>query len=261
MAIERRVREPMLPLGFFRNRAFTGAQIAAFAISASFFAVFLYTTLYLQQVLGLSAIEAGLVYLPGTMTMLVVSGATASLGARLPPRTMIGVGLGLVAVGMVLFTLADVGSSWTILLPGEMIALIGTGLFNPAVSAVALGSVPMEQSGVAAGVNDTFRQAGIAVGVAALGALIPAEGVARRRRRGRLRRRPARRAAGRRGARRGRRRRRRPADPAPLRRRRPGRRPGRAARARSRARDRGGLRGKGPGGRGWVRYMSSLLVN
>jgi hypothetical protein len=62
-------------------------------------------------------------------------------------------------------------------LPGELIALIGTGLFNPAVSAVALGSVPMEQSGVVAGVNDTFRQAGIAVGVAALGALIPAEGV------------------------------------------------------------------------------------
>jgi EmrB/QacA subfamily drug resistance transporter len=177
VAIERRVREPMLPLGFFRNRAFTGAQIAAFAISASFFAVFLYTTLYLQQVLGLSAIEAGLVYLPGTMTMLVVSGATASLGARLPARTMIAVGLGLVSVGLVLFMLADVGSSWTIVLPGEMIALIGTGLFNPAVSAVALGSVPMEQSGVAAGVNDTFRQAGIAVGVAALGALIPAGNV------------------------------------------------------------------------------------
>ena len=55
----------MLPLELFRNPSFTGAQIAAFAISASFFAVFLYTTLYLQQVLGLSPIEAGLVYLPG----------------------------------------------------------------------------------------------------------------------------------------------------------------------------------------------------
>ena len=51
----------------------------------------------------------------------------------------------------------------------------GTGLFNPAVSAVALGSAPQEQSGLAAGVNDTFRQAGIAVGMAALGALVPAE--------------------------------------------------------------------------------------
>jgi EmrB/QacA subfamily drug resistance transporter len=177
VAIERRVREPMLPLGFFRNRAFTGAQIAAFAISASFFAVFLYTTLYLQQVLGLSAIQAGLVYLPGTMLMLVVSGATSAVLEKIPARTLIGVGLAMVSLGMVLFTLADVGSSWTIVLPGELIALIGTGLFNPAVSGVALGSVGVEQSGVAAGVNDTFRQAGIAVGVAALGALIPSDGV------------------------------------------------------------------------------------
>jgi EmrB/QacA subfamily drug resistance transporter len=175
VAVEARVREPMLPLRFFRDRTFTGAQIAAFAISASFFAVFLYSTLYLQQILGLSAIEAGLVYMPGTIVMLIVSGMTAQLGAKVPARTMVGGGLGLVAVGMVLFTLAGVSSSWTVVLPGLFVALIGTGLFNPALSNVALGSVPVEQSGVAAGVNDTFRQAGIAVGVAALGALIPAE--------------------------------------------------------------------------------------
>jgi len=173
--IESRVREPMLPLKFFRNPSFTGVQIAAFSISASFFAVFLYTTLYLQQILGLSAIEAGLVYLPGTMVMLFVSGATAQLLAKVPARTVISIGLGMVGVGMMLFTLADVTSSWWIVLPGELVALIGTGLFNPAVTNVALSSVPMEQSGVGAGVHDTFRQAGIAVGVAALGALIPAE--------------------------------------------------------------------------------------
>ena len=173
--VQSRVSEPMLPLRFFRNPSFTGVQIAAFSISASFFAVFLYTTLYLQQILGLSAIEAGLVYLPGTLAMLVVSGATAQLGAKVPARTMIGVGLALVGVGMMLFTLAGATSSWWIVLPGELVALIGTGLFNPAVTNVALSSAPAEQSGVAAGVHDTFRQAGIAVGVAALGALIPAE--------------------------------------------------------------------------------------
>ena len=175
VVIELRVREPMLPMRLFRDPSFTGAQIAAFSISASFFALFLYSTLYLQQILGLSAIEAGLVYIPGTLVMLVVSGATAQLGAKVPARTMIAVGLALVAVGMGLFTLAGVTSSWWILLPGLLVALIGTGLFNPAVTNVALSSVPVEQSGVAAGVNDTFRQAGIAVGVAALGALIPAE--------------------------------------------------------------------------------------
>ena len=166
---------PMLPLRLFRDRSFSGAQIAAFAISASFFAIFLYTTLYLQQILGLSAIEAGLVYLPGTITMLFVSGATSALGAKVSARLMVAGGLALVSAGMVLFTLAGVGSSWAIVLPGAMVALIGTGLFNPALTAVALGTVSTEQSGVAAGVNDTFRQAGIAVGVAALGALIPAQ--------------------------------------------------------------------------------------
>ncbi len=67
VVIERRVKEPMLPLGLFRIKEFSGAQVAAFAISASFFALFLYTTLYLQQILRLSAIKAGLVYLPATV--------------------------------------------------------------------------------------------------------------------------------------------------------------------------------------------------
>jgi EmrB/QacA subfamily drug resistance transporter len=169
-------REPMLPMGMFKNGAFTGAQVAAFAISSSFFAIFLYITLYLQQVLGLSAIEAGLVYLPGTVIMFVVSGATATLGEKVSPRMMIGVGLTLVAAGMFqMMLVVDADSSWSAALPGSIIAMIGTGLFNPSVTAVALGSVPVEQSGLAAGVNDTFRQAGIALGVAFLGAMVPAE--------------------------------------------------------------------------------------
>jgi EmrB/QacA subfamily drug resistance transporter len=172
---EMRVKQPMLPLKLFRDGSFTGAQITAFAISASFFAIFLYMTLYLQQILGLSAIEAGLVYIPGTLIMLVVSGATAQLGAKIPARTMISVGLALVAVGMGLTMLAGAESSWLVLMPGFLTCCVGTGLFNPALTNVALSSVPQDQSGVAAGVNDTFRQAGIAVGVAALGALIPAE--------------------------------------------------------------------------------------
>jgi EmrB/QacA subfamily drug resistance transporter len=175
VAIEARVRNPMLPLAFFRDRSFTGAQLGAFAISASFFAVFIYMTLYLQQILGLTAIEAGLVYLPGTLVMLVVSGATAQVAASVPARTMISGGLALVAVGMVLFTLADEHSSWPTMMPGLLVACVGCGLFNPAMSNVALSVLPTGQSGVAAGANDTFRQAGIAVGVAALGALIPAE--------------------------------------------------------------------------------------
>jgi EmrB/QacA subfamily drug resistance transporter len=175
VAIQRRVESPMLPLGLFKRPDFSGAQVAAFAISASFFALFLYMTLYLQNILGLSAIEAGLVYLPGTMVMFVVSGLSAQLASRVAPGVMIAGGLGLVAVGLAMFLDVQVDSSWTALLPGFLVASVGTGIFNPAVSAVALGSAPQHMSGLAAGVNDTFRQAGIAVGVAAFGALVPSD--------------------------------------------------------------------------------------
>jgi EmrB/QacA subfamily drug resistance transporter len=177
VAIEHKVREPMLPLGLFRVPAFAGAQITAFAISASFFAIYLYATIYVQSVLGLSAIEAGLVYLPGTIIMFVVSGAAAQLSERVSPRVLIGGGLGLVAAGLALMTMATENSSWTIILPGFLLASIGTGMFNPALSGVALSSAPIEMSGLAAGVNDTARQGGIALGVAALGALIPTASV------------------------------------------------------------------------------------
>jgi hypothetical protein len=74
---------------------------------------------------------------------------------------------------MGLMTLATATSSWTIILPGFLLASVGTGFFNPALAGVAMSSAPIEMSGLASGVNDTFRQGGIAVGVAALGALIP----------------------------------------------------------------------------------------
>jgi predicted MFS family arabinose efflux permease len=164
----------MLPLTLFRKRSFTGAQIAAFAISASMFAAYLYITLYLQGVLGLSPIQAGLVMLPGTVVNFGVAGATAQIMERgVRPGVLVSAGLALTAVGMALMTLAGVGSSWTVMLPGMLVAMAGVGLFNPAVIAIALDGISDAQSGLAAGVNDTARQAGIAVGVAALGALIP----------------------------------------------------------------------------------------
>ena len=174
LVVEARVAQPMLPLRLFRNGAFSGAQVSAFGISASLFAMWLYMTLYLQQILGLSAIEAGLVYLPGTILNFVVAGAMAPVGGRVAPRTLLAIGLVLVGAGLALLTVLEVDSAWWLFLPGLFVAMVGTGILNPIVSQVALSSVPPEQSGLAAGVNDTFRQAGIAVGVAALGALVPA---------------------------------------------------------------------------------------
>jgi hypothetical protein len=107
--------------------------------------------------------------------MLFVSAGTANLHGRVSARSLIVGGLLLVAAGMSLIVQVTPTSSWALILPGEIVALIGTGMFNPALSEVVLREAGVGQSGLAAGVNDTFRQAGIAVGVAALGALIPAK--------------------------------------------------------------------------------------
>lgn len=174
VVVEGRSREPMLPLRLMRRREFAGAQVAVFAIAASFFAVFLYLTLYLQSVLGLSPIQTGLVYLPGTFLVFVVSGMTAQIGASYSPAKIASVGLALVSAGLALLLFSEVGSSWLVLLPGLLVTSVGTGLFNPTGSELALRALPPEQSGLAAGSNDTFRQTGVAVGIAALGTLVPA---------------------------------------------------------------------------------------
>ena len=176
VVVEERSREPMLPLRLLRQRRFAGAQVAVFAIAASFFAVFLYLTLYLQTVLGMSPIETGLVYLPGTFLVFVVSGMTAQFGAQvLRARRSRASGWRWSPLGLAGMLLTGVDSSWTVLLPGLLVTSLGTGLFNPTASALALNALPDEQSGLAAGANDTFRQTGVAVGIAALGTLVPAD--------------------------------------------------------------------------------------
>jgi EmrB/QacA subfamily drug resistance transporter len=174
LVVESRVREPMLPLAMFANRAFTATQIAAFAISSSLFAVFLYLTLYLQGVLGLSPVEAGAAYLPGTVLMFVVSGATAQLLNRIRPGAALVGSLLTVGAGLALMVLAGPHSSWTVILPGFMLACIGTGVFNPVMSGLVLAESAGDRHGLATGINDSFRQTGIAVGIAGLGAFVPA---------------------------------------------------------------------------------------
>jgi EmrB/QacA subfamily drug resistance transporter len=179
LAIERRVAEPMLPLGFFRRRAFTGVQLAAFAVSGSMFALFLYLTLYLQSFLGHSPVEAGLRYLPITIASFIVAPMAGMALAKIEARYLMGAGLALTGVGLLLMSGLQMDSEWTALLLGFLLAGIGVGLLNPVIADVALSVVPKEQSGMAAGINDTFRQVGIAVGIAAWGAIFLGAGASK----------------------------------------------------------------------------------
>jgi EmrB/QacA subfamily drug resistance transporter len=174
VAIQRRSATAMLPLSLLRSARFAGAQVAVLGVSASFYALFLYVTIYLQSVLGLSPIRTGLVYLPGTVLMFVISACTAVFAQGVNPAKLAVAGLALTAVGIGAFVFAGVDSSWTILLPGVLICCIGSGIFQPASNALALGSLPEHQAGLAVGANDLFRQTGAAIGIAALGTLVPA---------------------------------------------------------------------------------------
>jgi EmrB/QacA subfamily drug resistance transporter len=169
--VELRQKHPMLPLRLFRIPAFTGVQLASFAISGSMFALFLYLTLYMQNILGLSALEAGIRYLPLTIVSFIVAPIAGVLMAKLPARGMLAAGLLMVGFGLLLIAGVEQGDEWTGLLGGFLISGAGIGLINPVIANVAVSVVPPEQSGMASGINDTFRQVGIAVGIAAYGAL------------------------------------------------------------------------------------------
>jgi EmrB/QacA subfamily drug resistance transporter len=179
VAVQRKVAEPMLPLELFKLRAFTGVQIAAFAVSGSMFALYLYLTLYLQNHLGHSPLESGIRYLPITVTIFLVSAVTGALLARVHARLLMAAGLGLTGAGLLLMGGLAADSQWTALLAGFVVAGVGVGVLNPVIADVAVSVVPPSRAGMAAGINDTFRQVGIAVGIAAWGAIFLGRGAAK----------------------------------------------------------------------------------
>ncbi|HET8671992.1 MAG TPA: MFS transporter [Thermoleophilaceae bacterium] len=171
LVVEVRQARPMFDLTLFRKPTFAGASLVAFSVSASIFAMFLYITLYLQNVLGLSPLQTGLRFLPITALGFLIAPVAGRLSAQMPPRWFLGGGVGLVALGLWLMHGLSATSSWTTLLPGFIAAGIGLGVVNPTLAQVAIGVVAPARSGMASGINNTCRQVGIATGIAGLGAL------------------------------------------------------------------------------------------
>jgi EmrB/QacA subfamily drug resistance transporter len=171
VTIESRRPDPMLELRLFRNPAFVGASVAALALSASLYSVLLYITLYLQDILGYSPLQAGLRFLPLTLLVLLFAPVAGRLSARVPLRLLVGGGLLLAAGGLALMTLVSPASGWTVLLAGFVVAGAGSGLTNPPLASAAIGTVDESRAGMGSGVNNTARQVGVATGIAALGAI------------------------------------------------------------------------------------------
>jgi EmrB/QacA subfamily drug resistance transporter len=167
----RRVAAPMLDFSLFSKPTCSGAAIAAFALSASVLALIIYLTLWLESIRDYSPLQTGLRLLPITMLGLFLKPLASRFSDRVAPSAFLGGGLALAAVG--LFQMSSVGtdSQWTILLPGLILCGIGLGIIGPTLAQVSVGIVPPQQSGMASGVNTTFRQLGLVTGIAALGAV------------------------------------------------------------------------------------------
>jgi EmrB/QacA subfamily drug resistance transporter len=168
--VEARSDHAMLDLSLLRNRSFAGILIASLLVNFAAFAAFTYTSIWLQSVVGLTPLRAGLTGLPMSLVAVVASGfAGARLHGR-SPRLIIGGGLLLIAAGSLTCGLmVHAGSSWPALMAGYAIIGVGVGLVMPVLASSAMSAVPAARGGMAAGALTTARQLGFAIGIAVLG--------------------------------------------------------------------------------------------
>ena len=172
---ELRAADPMLDLGLFKIPAFVGISVVAFTLAASIFAMFLYLTLYIQDDLGFGPLAAGIRFLPITLLSFVVAPFAGRLTVRVHSRYLLGVGMLLVTGGLLLMGTTHADSAWTVLLPGFIACGVGIGTVNPVLASGAISVVQPQRSGMASGANNTFRQVGIATGIAVLGAVFQSQ--------------------------------------------------------------------------------------
>lgn len=169
--VEAKGKHPMFDLNLFRLPTFSGGAVAAFGMSASIFALLLYLVLYLQDVLGFSAFGTGLRLLVISAGIMATSTIAGRLTSHAPIRFLIGPGLALIGISLLLDRGLTASSAWTHLVPGFIIGGAGVGIVNPPLASTAVGVVTPQRAGMASGINSTFRQVGIATGIALQGTL------------------------------------------------------------------------------------------
>lgn len=173
-ASQRRRRDPMIDLRILGQRGYLGGLVAGLALALSALSMMAVLGPYVQVVLGASALQLALWYLPFSVPAFVVALQGARIGRVLSLRGRVVAGLALAALGMVALLPVDEGWSWPALLPGLVLAGVGVGLANPALGTAAVDGIPPERSGMAAGATNTARQLGNALGIVALAAVLQA---------------------------------------------------------------------------------------
>jgi EmrB/QacA subfamily drug resistance transporter len=169
---ERRAAEPLVPASFLRLRTVVGANVAGLILGTAIFAMFLMLTLYMQQVLGYSAMKTGLAYLAVAGTAIFWSALAAQLVTRIGVKPVLAIGMTALSAGLVYFTQVSVGGSYLgDLLPGFLLIGVGLGFSFVPISIAALAGVQPAEAGLASGLINTSQQIGGALGIAALSAI------------------------------------------------------------------------------------------
>lgn len=172
VAWESRREHPLLPLGMFRDRRFSGASLSVVLLVFATGALLLALTQYLQFVLGYGPMKAGLALAPYAVAVAVCNALGATLGRKLSNRTLTVAGMLVIAAGFAVLAAIGPDDGYPMLIAGLVVMGIGAGLAGPAVYASLMGAIPREHAGVGSAVNDTVQQAGLALSVAILGSVL-----------------------------------------------------------------------------------------
>ncbi|HEX3329019.1 MAG TPA: MFS transporter [Gaiellales bacterium] len=166
---EQRAESPLMPLRLFRNKSLAGANVVGLMLGASIFSMFFLLTLYMQQVLGYSAMRTGIGYLLVASTIIVSAAASQALVTKIGVRTVLAVGMALTTAGLLYFSQVSVNGAYlTDLAPGFILAGVGLGFSFVPVTIAALVGVEMNDAGIASGIINTSQQIGGALGTAIL---------------------------------------------------------------------------------------------
>jgi len=174
--IEARTAAPMVPLDLFRSRTVTVSVVIGFAVNAAFYGSVFVLSLFFQDVLNLSAMAAGLMFLPMMAVIAAANLASARAAARFGPRMPIAVGQAIFALAMVGLLWMDEGTSRPVIAAMLIPAGLGLGFVVPSLTAVMLNDIAADRAGMAAGILNSFRQTGGALAVAVFGALVADRG-------------------------------------------------------------------------------------
>jgi EmrB/QacA subfamily drug resistance transporter len=172
IVLEMRQRAPMLDLSLFKNGTFAGANTVMLLVGLAMFGVFFYNSLFIQNILGYSAVQTGASFLPMTVLIILVAPLAGKYSDRVGSRWLMGFGMLLLAASLFIFSRLDEASTFWNILPGLLVGGFGMALVMTPTTAAAMGSVPVDKAGVGSAVLNSGRQVGGALGIAVMGAII-----------------------------------------------------------------------------------------